>query len=140
MFVLTLKSIPVSIPLTQEVNWTYIRYLKDVIDVFWTFYLCWVYVLYPRCSVALTLPKDFLKKYKHLRNLGRSHCHLQSWNFQWEIFNENLTNCGNLLYYYDLTFVKNLNVAQFMKEVLGEAGSYKINQLWKIDVLALWYL
>ena len=61
-------------------------------------------------DVALTLPKDFLKKYKHLRNLGRSHCHLQSWNFQWEIFNESLTNCGNLLYYYDLTFVKNLNV------------------------------
>ena len=29
-------------------------------------------------DVALTLPKDFLKKYKHLRNLGRSHSHLKS--------------------------------------------------------------
>lgn len=30
-------------------------------------------------DVALTLPgQDFLKKYKHLRNLGRSHSHLKS--------------------------------------------------------------
>ena len=32
-------------PLTQDVNWTYIRRLEDVLDVFWRSYVCSIYVL-----------------------------------------------------------------------------------------------